>query len=301
MLFSMYVFLLVLLAAGGEFYGSHGIVLWFIVGRAGLRLPPPQSAGDGGAGPQPLRRAAQAVRDARPGEALLDGPPVAAIACRSSASPSTSASAPASAGGSPGGTLRPPPSGTRCWSPPRPSRRPGARRPRLERAHPERLAVGRRGSRRRTTASAPGRAAGQRVAGSSTPAVPAIREPGAVPSRSRGRRRPPGGARPETVQRGTRTHPEARGFPCVRRGWRGTGRSARRRGGGGGARRARRCRAAARARPPGAARSTLPAASGVESSSIVARRCCALATPFTRSVSGPTCASAPGPDGAQSE
>jgi O-antigen ligase len=32
-LFSMYVFLLVLLAAGDEFYGSHGIVLWFIVGQ----------------------------------------------------------------------------------------------------------------------------------------------------------------------------------------------------------------------------------------------------------------------------
>jgi putative inorganic carbon (hco3(-)) transporter len=32
-LFSMYVFLLVLLAAGDEFYGSHGVVLWFIVGQ----------------------------------------------------------------------------------------------------------------------------------------------------------------------------------------------------------------------------------------------------------------------------
>jgi O-antigen ligase len=32
-LFAMFVFLLVTLAAGDEFYGSHGVVLWFIAGQ----------------------------------------------------------------------------------------------------------------------------------------------------------------------------------------------------------------------------------------------------------------------------
>ena len=53
---------------------------------------------------------------------------------------------------------------------------------------------------------------------------------------------------------------------------------------------------------PEARGSTLAAAAGVESSSVVARRCCAARTTcFTRSFNGLTRASAPGPDGAQSE
>jgi hypothetical protein len=32
-LFALFVYLLVTLAAGDEFYGSHGVILWFIAGQ----------------------------------------------------------------------------------------------------------------------------------------------------------------------------------------------------------------------------------------------------------------------------
>ncbi|MEA2453890.1 MAG: hypothetical protein QOI45_152, partial [Thermoleophilaceae bacterium] len=52
-LFALLIYLMVTLAAGDEFYGSHGVVLWFIVGQV--------LAYD-------FRRRAQAARTAAPSE-----------------------------------------------------------------------------------------------------------------------------------------------------------------------------------------------------------------------------------------
>ena len=77
-LFAMFVYLLVTLAAGDEFYGSHGVIFWFIAGQvlaydfrrraqAAQRVAPAHRLGV---------ELLQAVADARPGEALLDDPAV---------------------------------------------------------------------------------------------------------------------------------------------------------------------------------------------------------------------------------
>ena len=73
LLFAMLVLLLVQLAAGDEFYGSHGVVFWFIGGQVlaydsvAVRPTSRRARGDR------LRvELLQAVDDARPGVALLD-------------------------------------------------------------------------------------------------------------------------------------------------------------------------------------------------------------------------------------
>ena len=45
LLFAILVYMLVQLSSGDSFYGSHGVILWFVCGQVlGLRLPPARQA-----------------------------------------------------------------------------------------------------------------------------------------------------------------------------------------------------------------------------------------------------------------
>ncbi len=175
LLFAMFVYLLVLLAAGDEFYGSHGVVS----GSSPARCWPTTSAARSRGSSAPLTHRLgvdrlQPLADARPGEAPLDDRAVARahraaqlrvaeqLAQRRRRARRCRLAAPCA-------RRRP---GTRCCRPPAAvaTTGPGARH-RLERRHPERLAVRRqavdvarlhrrhhRGRARRGRAARPARA-----------------------------------------------------------------------------------------------------------------------------------------------
>ena len=141
LVFAMMVYLVVQLWAGDEFYGSHGVILWFLGGHGARRTSTARACGRGGSaarGARPRSRPAspperrprvgqrvgvgrlEAVDDARPRVALLDqargcGRP-SRPAGRDRPGPRPGRGASASA--SPAGTRRPPPSVTRCAGPP---------------------------------------------------------------------------------------------------------------------------------------------------------------------------------------
>ncbi len=305
-------------AAGDEFYGSHGVILWFIGGSgAGLRLPPPPGGGLGASSGRGIcarrRRGArrlhvdplQAVAHARPGEALLDhlavalahGPAQAGVdqqlAPARPPAPRRRPAAPcarrrrARDGAAP--RRRWPPRAGRRPSPPAPSCRTARRR--------------RAGSRRRRPAWPRSRGRARRGRAARRGSGPASRDAARAASSS--------GPAPATRSRAlrsrsapaARTRRAGRGCPCAPRGWRGTARPGRRRGRRRGARRARRSRAGARApaataRRPGRAW-TLPR--GVDSSTVVARRCWARAHQRASRAAPPSrpARRAPGPDAAQ--